>query len=1183
MKKTVRFFSLALAILLILPTLAALPIKVGATEPAIGYHEPYDDAIYGDLLYRANLKSGTSGVWTPSTAWCGMTTTAASDGSSVSLKPVSGGDARGCVFRGELNTSNYTAVGSAYTVTFTLDASNEDQYVGFYPDWCSGFIITPGQKKVSVGKNAESQDPNLTAIAGNTTYTGGGDGAQTYAVEFAVDDSYNCTTYKLYVEDGGHWKLIRELNSSQRSKTNWSAGDPEVVLAFFRNPVDGQLNQTVTVSDLNVYKGLCVDPPAKAYAAAEDGDLLYHADFKGTTGVWVPGVNWSGMSFTRTNESVTLTPVNGDDKRGSVFRGKLDTANYRANGSSYTVTFTLSGSNDDQYVGFFPDWASGFVITPGQKKVSVGKTVNKDQTPNLTAIAGETTYTGGGDGKQTYAVEFAVNNSYVCTTYKLYVWDAGQWKPVLELNASQRAQLNWSTEDYETVLAFFRNPVSGQLGESVTVSDLNVYKGLCAAEAIAHGTVAYENAENRDLLYHANFRGTLGVWAPQSKWAGMSATVAADGSSVTLKPNQILDNIDHSAWGGALDPANYTAIGSSYTVTFTLDASDDDQFVGFYPDWYSGFVFTPGQKKVSLGQWGNKNLFDGTGNVFYEGGGNGAQTYAVEFAVSDRKNGDYYVCTTYRLYVWDAEQWKPICELNANQRDKMQWSDADPEVALRFFRSPTADGQNGTVTVSDLNVYRGFYARSAIWTATGAAVRLGDPTGLRFTGYVEKDYLDGLKIAYGEGNVKVGMLITPTDYLTANSLAFTKAALDGCGALPEGKKYVKITATTILDDGDDYKFNCVLSNVREDNYSRRFSAITYVEVNGSIYCYSRYDEALNARSIAYIAEMALLDLSDAQAGEYQYSVDDKYSPYTAAQRGTLSGFRRALTVMSYNVEVYGHDGNGGSGDAWDGRDPAKSMEIIQSVSPDILGLQEVNAHLDTYVSALTSNGYARIQGDTSTSNWPELYYKTERFTKLNSGYKRYSALKTTYSSTVPDNGADMNRDQQGRLFTWAKLQDKQTGRVVLAISTHLHLRKQDPNDGDGYKDENAAVRRYEIRLMLAWLADQSGYDAVVIVGDMNDDYQGREGGRGRTTIETYLNDGYKNARDYAAVRGDIGGTLNGTGVGDVKRSLRQDLIYDYIFTGEGASVAYYSVVDQKIDNGKYPSDHLPVTATVVID
>lgn len=1175
MKKTVRFLSAALALLMILPALAALPITVKATEPAIGYHKTYAAAADGELLYKADF-NGTSGVWTTDTSWDGMNATVAPDGTSVTLEPVKKAEnpENKCAWGKALNPSNYTAIGCSYTVTFTLEASRDDQFVGFYPDWHTGFVIRPGQKKVSIGSEGSRE-----GIASEKPYTSRTSGAQTYAVEFAVDnnkngDYYVCTTYNLYVKDGSQWKLIWKMTSNQRNKTKWSDTDPEAVLRFFRSPTSsGQREGTVTISDLNVYKGLIV-PSAISYADAEDGDLLYHADFNGTTGVWAPSGGWNGMtaSVASDGQSVTLTPK-GAEK--SCWGAELDTGagkattRYPAKGSAYTVTFTLNASNDDQFIGFYPDWHHGFVFTPGQKKVSIGTDGNP------TAVAGNTTYTGGGNGVETYAVEFAVDNSYNCTTYKLYVKDGGQWKLILD--ESENDWMGWSDGDWETVLRFFRSPTAATANQTgtVTVSDLNVYRGLCASPA-----TAYNDAGNRDLLYHADFRGTDGVWAPQSKWAGMSATVAADGSSVTLKPNQVLDNIDRSAWGGALDPANYTAIGSSYTVTFTLNASDDDQFVGFYPDWSSGFVFTPGQKKVSLGQWGNKNLFDGTGNVFYEGGGNGAQTYAVEFAVSDRKNGDYYVCTTYRLYVWDAEQWKLVCELNNNQRSKMQWTDVDPEVALRFFRSPTADGQTGTVTVSNLNVYRGFYARSAVWTATGAAVRLGNPTGLRFTGYVDKDYLDGLKDTYGAANVRIGMLITPTDYLTANSLAFTKAALDGCGALPEGKKYVKITATTILDDGDDYKFNCVLSNVREDNYSRRFSAITYVEVNGDTYYYSPYDESLHARSIAYIAELALLDLSDTQEHEYQNEIGGKYSPYTAAQRTILSDFRRSVTVMSYNVEVYGHVHGEGSG--WDGRDPAKSMEIIQGVSPDILGLQEVNSRLDTYVSTLTSNGYARIQGKTSTSNWPELYYKTARFTEKSSGYNLYSDLESTYSS-VPKNGADPLRDSQGRMFTWAKLQDKQTDRVILAISTHLHYRTQ--GDENGATDANAAVRRYEIRLMLAWIADQTGYDAVVIVGDMNDDYQGREGGRGRTTIETYLNAGYKTARDYAAVRGDVGGTLNGTGANDVKRSLRQEYIYDYVFTGEGASVAYYSVVDQKIDNSgtSYPSDHLPIMATFLFD
>ena len=102
---------------------------------------------------------------------------------------------------------------------------------------------------------------------------------------------------------------------------------------------------------------------------------------------------------------------------------------------------------------------------------------------------------------------------------------------------------------------------------------------------------------------------------------------------------------------------------------------------------------------------------------------------------------------------------------------------------------------------------------------------------------------------------------------------------------------------------------------------------------------------------------------------------------------------------------------------------------------------------------------------------------------------------------------------------------------------------------------------------------------------MNDDYLGREGGRGRTTIDEYRNAGFKITRDCAAVQGDAGGTLNGTGEKELKRSLRQPYVYDYILTRGGADTVYFTVVDKKIDNGNttYPSDHLPVMAKIVFD
>ncbi len=736
---------------------------------------------------------------------------------------------------------------------------------------------------------------------------------------------------------------------------------------------------------------------SKTYAAASDGELLYKADFRGTSGVWSPGAAWCGMTATKAADGsyVKLKPQSGSDARGCAWRGELNTANYTAIGCSYTVTFTLDGSNDNQYVGFFPDWRTGFIFTPGQKKTSVGQC---DGGVNLTAVAGEETYSGGGDGAQSYAVEFSVGNTkngnyYTVSTYKLYVWDGEEWTLIRELNANQRSMMRWSDGDPEVVLGFFRNPVEGQRNQTVTVSNLKVYRGLCADALSAR---AYEAAQNGDLLYRANFNGTPGVWSPGAAWSGMTATVAADGSSVKLKPQSGSD-ARGCAWRGELNAANYTAIGCSYTITFTLDGSNDDQYVGFFPDWKTGFIFTPGQKKTSVGQCdGGVNLTAVAGETTYTGGGDGAQSYAVEFSVGNTKNGNYYTVSTYKLYVRDGAEWTLIRELNASQRSQMRWSDGDPEVVLGFFRNPVEGQRNQTVTVSNLRVYRG---------------------------------------------------------LCADSLSTSH-----------------------------------------------------------------------------------------------------------------------LSVMSYNIEYLNDNHDPGV------RNTALVPLTVQFWGTDIVGLQEVDSGWEDDFTAYFG-GYSRVQGDTTCGSWPEILYKTTRFNELSSGYKRYSDLADLFPN-VPKNGADPARDSHHRLFTWALLKDKETGKKILAISTHLHLHHHAGEDGN--LEANALLRDYEIRLMLAWLnAANLSYDAVVVVGDMNTHYLTE---RGETTINIFKNEGgFAVARDSARSKGDIDGTLVKDSAPGT-RNLREQYIFDLILTKGSVETTYYTVFDNKFDNGgtSYPSDHVPVFSTLIV-
>ena len=276
-----------------------------------------------------------------------------------------------------------------------------------------------------------------------------------------------------------------------------------------------------------------------------------------------------------------------------------------------------------------------------------------------------------------------------------------------------------------------------------------------------------------------------------------------------------------------------------------------------------------------------------------------------------------------------------------------------------------------------------------------------------------------------------------------------------------------------------------------------------------------------------------------------------------------------LTVMSYNIEMCNHPD---STLGWNGRDPAKAMETALEVSPDILGLQEADPYWEESISLLTANGYTRIKGDENPINRPDLLFKTAVFNELGSGFRRYHDLVNEYPG-VSANGADMSRDRQIRMFTWALLEEKASGKKVLAISTHLHYRK-----GSGEKassQENALVRQYEVRLLLAWIKAQTvGCDCVVVMGDMNED---DSDGNGKILIDVYKNGGFSVTRDTAASKGDTGGTLDGTG-----RTARQQWIFDYILIKGNAKAAYYSVIDNKNDNGNtsYPSDHLPIMAKI---
>ena len=470
-------------------------------------------------------------------------------------------------------------------------------------------------------------------------------------------------------------------------------------------------------------------------------------------------------------------------------------------------------------------------------------------------------------------------------------------------------------------------------------------------------------------------------------------------------------------------------------------------------------------------------------------------------------------------------------------------------------------------------------AESPLRIDGGATLSLAAPVGLKYTGSVDKGYLDALIAAYGADHIKTGLLFTATDNLTKNGIAFTAEALDACDAVT-GQKYVKVESAPALDaSGNAYRIDGTLE-VTRTNYGRLYSAVAYVAVDGKILRYSAYSDADNVRSLSGLAGERYLDVSETKADKYQNAVTlhgkTVYSPYTAAEYAQLPRFCTFVTAMSYNLAVYDSP-SGGAG--WEGRNPLVAMETVKTALPDIVGFQEVNQKetigWDSYLADLAAQGgYTRVAGRYTTDNFEknEIFFKTDKFTMIAEGTFTFKQVISNLKLSNPE-GADNTIDNHGRTFHYVKLETKGTGRKVLVVDTHLHY----GGTGSGHEEDDK-VRRYEISALIAWLQLQvEEYPDQIVLGDMNAHYKADNPNNGGTrTMTTFLNGGFAMTSLSAKVKGDVGGTL---AVSD--RKTRSEYVFDHVLTKGALGAGYYTVVDNPNDVGNsYPSDHIPVMAEI---
>lgn len=267
----------------------------------------------------------------------------------------------------------------------------------------------------------------------------------------------------------------------------------------------------------------------------------------------------------------------------------------------------------------------------------------------------------------------------------------------------------------------------------------------------------------------------------------------------------------------------------------------------------------------------------------------------------------------------------------------------------------------------------------------------------------------------------------------------------------------------------------------------------------------------------------------------------------------------AQTALTYNLR---YDNPQDGVDRWDARKDELSHWILAQ-HPEVIGLQEVLASQVPYLKSILTGyemlGVGRDDGK-SAGEFAPLFIESKTFSIQSSGHFWLSE-----TPDVPGKGWDAACN---RICTWAVLKHKPSRRLILVMNTHL--------DHEGLQ-----ARTNSVRQLLAFIRTTSESlevtndegelisVPVLLLGDFNFDPSDSNYGL-LAQSELSLKEPLKDARPAATLRSGPEGTFNGFDV-----SLTPVKRIDYVWFS-GFEIRSYVTDDYRLENGRWPSDHLPV-------
>lgn len=251
----------------------------------------------------------------------------------------------------------------------------------------------------------------------------------------------------------------------------------------------------------------------------------------------------------------------------------------------------------------------------------------------------------------------------------------------------------------------------------------------------------------------------------------------------------------------------------------------------------------------------------------------------------------------------------------------------------------------------------------------------------------------------------------------------------------------------------------------------------------------------------------------------------------------------AFAAVSYNIR---HATLDDGRDAWPRRRDAV-FDLLGDLEPEVLGLQESTGDQHTEVEQwLSGYEWAGVADDPGSGEHNPIGVGA-RFS--------LEEAETAWLSETPAVSGSVGWDASfARVVTQLRIRDTVTGRDLAVLNTHF--------------DHKGPTARTESARLLRERVDALDCEAVVL-GDFN----ARPGSRPHAIL---TGDGYDrplaDARARAATVDGPETTVTDFQSPDSGREL------DHVFVTGGLAVDRYRVCDRVREDGRYPSDHLPVIA-----